>query len=427
MQSKNRIFPFDWIVFSILFSTSSLILIGRKVGNLGFYSLLFVAVVCILFRANHHLPEFVGFVRKFWKFHLAMAGMFLAILANQLISQDFAVRSFDYPSRMALFFLVAWVCLLCGEKMFRWLQWSYVLGAILSTVKMYIITDGGTTRAQYVDFMPIIEFADMALLLGCFSILSIKYQSGSALAQRIGIAAKILAGVGTLYAAYLSDTRGAWLAIPFLCAIVAIVLFDHIELKKKLIITLLGVAVLTGLFLLSPRVQNRIHSAEQDINVYAKDSASDTSVGTRFGLWKTSMMLFAEHPMIGIGRENFRPTLQRLGQEGKISPVIARQIHSHNETFYNMATLGSFGLIGLMALYIVPLLFFARKLRHEDSELRATAGMGLTLSVGYMIFGLTDVMFMWGACDNFYALFMAIMFSHLHQRERLLALSKAAA
>ena len=424
---KNRILPFSWIVFALLFSTSSLILIGRKVGNLSFYLLILVALGCILFSTNHCGTRFADFARRFWKFHLAMAGMFIAVLLNQLISQDFAARSFDYPSRMALFFLIAWASLMCNPRMFHWLQWSYVLGAVLATIKMYIITKGGTARGQYVDFMPIIEFADLTLLLGFFSVLSIKYQSGTVLAQRIGIAVKILAAVGTIYAAFLSETRGAWLGIPFLCAIAAIVLFDRFEFKKKLVIILLAVALLPGLFALSPKVQKRIESVEQDISVYSHDNWSDTSVGTRLGLWTTSMMLFAEHPLIGIGRENFQPTLQGLGREGKISPVIARQIHSHNEFFYNMATLGSFGLIGLMGLYFFPLIFFARKLRHLDNELRATAGMGVTLCVGYLVFGLTDVMFMWGVCDNFYAFFMAILFSHIYQRERLLAISKAAA
>ena len=421
---NNRILRFDWIVFSILFATSSLILIGRKVGNLSFYSLILLAVVCIILRINHYGTGFVHFVRSFWKLHLAMAGMFIAILLNQLISQDFAARSLDYPSRMAFFAFLAWVSLMCSARMFQWLQWSYVLGAILATIKMYIITDGGTSRAQYVDFMPIIEFADLTLLLGFFSILSIKYQSGTVLTRRIGIAVKILAGLGTLYAAFLSETRGTWLGIPFLCAIAAIVLFDRFNFKKKITITLVVVTILTGSFVLSPRVQNRIQAAEQEITMYSNDRWSDTSVGTRLGLWKTSIVIFAEHPLIGIGRENFQSTLQRLGREGKISPVIARQIHSHNEIFYNMVTLGSFGLIGLMALYLVPLMFFARKLRHEDDELRATAGMGVILCVGYMIFGLTDVMLMWGVSDNFYAVFAAIMFSHIYQRERCLMLAK---
>jgi O-antigen ligase len=423
---KNRILPLDWIVFCLLFSTSSLILIVRKAGNLSFYSLTLVALVCLILRTNHCGTHFADFVRRFWKLHLAMAGMFIAILLNQLISQDFAARSLDYPSRMAFFVLLVWVSLMCSAKMFRWLQWSYVLGAILSTIKMYIITDGGTSRAQYVDFMPIIEFADLTLLMGFFSILSIKYQTGTVLAQRIGTAVKILAGVGTLYAAFLSETRGTWLGIPFLCAITAIVLFDRFEFKKKITVMLLGVILLTGLFALSPRVQKRIVAVEHEITVYSTDSLSDTSVGTRLGLWKTSMMLFAEHPLIGIGKENFQPTLQRLGREGKISPVIARQIHSHNEIFYNMVTLGMFGLVGLMALYLVPLMFFASKFQHNDQELRAVAGMGVILCVGYMIFGLTDVMLMWGVSNNFYAVFTAILFSHIYQRERLLMLAKDA-
>ncbi|WP_343583844.1 O-antigen ligase family protein [Herbaspirillum sp.] len=419
---KNPILSLRWIVFPILFSTSVLLLISRKAGNLGFYSLLLTALISLALRSRHDGMGFKQFICKFWKLHLAMAGMMLAILLNQVISQDFAPRSFDYPSRMGLFVLIAWACLHCTAQMYRWLQWSYVIGALACIVKMYIITDGGTTRGDYVDFMPIIEFADMTLLMGFFSLVSIKYTPEAAGARGLLNLLKILAFIGSLYAAYISSTRGAWLAIPFLAAVAAVTMFDGFGRKKKALFALLAVVVIAVLFCLSPQVQNRIQAAQQDISTYSKDSGSDTSVGTRFGLWKTSFALFLDHPLIGIGRENFQPVLQALGREGKISPIIARQIHSHNEIFYNMATLGSFGLAGLLALYLVPGFYFARKLRSADKELQAVAAMGLMVCVGFVIFGLTDVTFMWGASDNFYVIFTAILFSHIYRREHELAL-----
>ncbi|MBB5391420.1 MULTISPECIES: O-antigen ligase [unclassified Herbaspirillum] len=419
---KNQILSFRWIVFIILVTSSSLLLIGRKAGNLGFYGLLLMAFISLALRTRHDGMGFKQFISKFWLLHLAMAGMMLAVLLNQLISQDFVARSLDYPSRMGLFVLIAWACLHCTPQMYRWFQWSYVAAALMCTVKMYIITDGGTTRGEYVDFMPIIEFADMTLLMGFFSLVSIKYTSGSYGVRCVSNLLKILAFIGSLYAAYVSGTRGTWLAIPFLAAIAATIMFNRFELWKKALFTLCIVAVLIILFCLSPQVQQRIHAAQQDIATYSKDNTSDTSVGTRFGLWKTSFALFLDHPLIGIGRENFQSTLQGLGREGKISPVIARQIHSHNEVFYNMATLGSFGLAGLLALYLVPGIYFARKLRSTDHELQAVGAMGLMMCVGFIVFGLTDVTFMWGASDNFYAIFTAILFSHIYRRKQELAL-----
>lgn len=415
---KNQLLSFRWIVFFILLGSSCLLLIARKAGNLGFYFLLLSALASLALRSRHDGMSFRQFVSKFWPLHLAMAGMMLAVLLNQLISQDFAPRSFDYPSRMGLFVLLAWACLHCTAQMYRWLQWGYVVAALMCTVKMYIITDFGTTRAEYVDFMPIIEFADMTLLMGFFSLVSIKYTPGNARARSLGNLLKILAFIGSLYAAYISGTRGTWLAIPFLAAIAAAIMFDHYALKKKLLFALSAVVAIVALFCLSPQVQERIQAARQDISTYSKDSASDTSVGTRFGLWKTSFALFLEHPLTGIGRENFQPTLQDLGREGKISPVIARQIHSHNEIFYNMATLGTFGLAGLLALYLVPGVYFARRLRSADKELQAVGAMGLMVPVGFIVFGLTDVTFMWGASDNFYAIVTAILFAHVYRREQ---------
>lgn len=414
---KNHTASLRWIVFVVLFSTSSLLLIGRKSGNLGFYALLLAGLVSLALRSQQGDLPFSTFVRRYWSLHLAMAGMLLAILINQLVSGNFAARTFDYPSRMALFAVLAWACLLCSARMLNWLQWSYVLAALLCTVKMYIITDGGTTRAEYVDFMPIIEFADMTLLMGFFTLVSIRYTPGQGNQLRLINLLKIFSFLCTLYAAYISGTRGTWLAIPFLAAIASAILFDHLNRRKQILLALAAVTVVIGLFALNPQVQHRIEAAQEDITTYSKDAGSDTSVGTRLGLWKTSFALFTEHPVIGIGRENFRATLDGLGREGKISPVIARQIHSHNEIFYNMATLGSFGLAGLLALYLVPGIYFARKISHSDAEIRAVASMGLMTAVGFFIFGLTDVTFMWGASDNFYGIFMAILFAHCYRRQ----------
>lgn len=420
---KTQHLWFSRFVFLVLFTTASLLLIGRKVGNLGFYCLVLAALVSLALRWTHEGMSFRQFISRFWQLHLAMAAMMLAILINQLVSQDFAMRSFDYPSRMGLFCLLAWTCLQCTSGMYRWMQWSYVAASLLCTAKMYVITDGGTTRANYIDFMPIIEFADMTLLMGFFSLASMKFEHDDRNpgVHRLCNLLKLLAFGGTIYAAYISGTRGTWLAIPFLAAIAAILLLDRCGLGKKVLLALVAVIATIGLFSLSPQVQNRIEAAQQDITTYSKDSDSDTSVGTRFGLWKTSVALYLEHPLVGIGRENFQPTLQQLGREGKISPVIARQIHSHNEIFYNMATLGSLGLAGLLALYLVPGAFFARRLRTQDQELRAVAAMGLMLCVGFLIFGLTDVTLMWGASDNFYAIFTAILFCHIYRREQELA------
>lgn len=414
---KNELLSFRWIVFLVLFATSSLLLIGHRVGNQGFYVLLLLALSSLLLGKPPQGLAFPDFAKRFWGLHLAMAGMLLAILAYQLLAQDFAARSFDYPSRMALFILLAWACLHCTARMFGWLQWSYLLAALLCTAKMYVITDGGTTRADHVDFMPIIEFADMTLLMGFFTLVSMRYTPGGANARRLLNLLKLLAFAGTLYAAYISGTRGTWLAIPFLAAVAAMILFDRFDTRKKILLALGAVVVVIGLFSSSAHVRNRIQAAQQDLTIYSHDSASDTSVGTRLGLWRTSYMLFKQHPLIGVGRENFMPTLQRLGEEGKISPVIARQIHAHNEIFYNMATLGSFGLAGLLALYLVPGIYFARRMRHASSELRAVASMGVMTSLGFVVFGLTDVTFMWGASDNFYGIFMAILFAHAYRLE----------
>lgn len=352
-----------------------------------------------------------------------MAGMLLAILVNQLVLLDFANRTYDYPSRMAFFVVLLWVFLLVPYRLMRHMQWACVLGALLSAVKMYIITEGGVSRA-YVDFMPIIEFAQLAQLLGFFSILSLAYVEENALLRRVGVALKLLAGGAGLYAAYLSQTRGAWIGIPVFILIAIGILGVRIQHRLQLVISAVLVVVIVVIFASTNLVRSRVLEAQQDLILYSSKQNLDTSLGIRLQLWQGSWLLFTEHPAVGVGRENFPAALGELEKRGVITNGARVQPHSHNELLYNMSTLGTVGLISILCLYLVPAFYFLREARHADKEIRATAGMGLVLCAGFLILGLVDVMFMWGVCDNFYAMFAAIFFAMIISRKQMLAMQK---
>jgi O-antigen ligase len=286
---------------------------------------------------------------------------------------------------------------------------------------MYIITDGGATRNEYVDFMPIIEFAQLTLLLGFFSLLSIDYSEENPMLRRVGIIVKTAACCASIYAAYLSQTRGAWISIPILLIIAIVILGRRMHAQKKL----MAFAALLALIILTvastAMVQQRLLQAKEDVTNYSQRENLDTSVGIRLQLWKGSWLLFTEHPLVGVGREQFPEALRELELRGVITNAARIQPHSHNEILYNMATLGAFGLFAILGLYLVPAFYFLREATHPDTEVRATAGMGLILCAGFFILGLTDVMLMWGVSDNFYSMLAAILFAFILQRKQIMA------
>jgi O-antigen ligase len=78
-----------------------------------------------------------------------------------------------------------------------------------------------------------------------------------------------------------------------------------------------------------------------------------------------------------------------------------------------MATLGIPGLLAILALYLVPAAFFMRHLRERDRRTQAASAMGLALCCGFMVFGLTEVMFATTLVNAFYSLVMAVCFAYV--------------
>ena len=417
---KNQFLKLHWPVFLVLMAAPTLLLVVRKAGNLSFYALLLLGAAVALCRLRPDGRSYPQLLKEYWPLHLAMAGMLLAIFINQLVLQNFVIKTYDYPSRMAFFSVLLWVALLLPYPLMKHLQWGYVAGALLAAIHMYVTTKGGTYRG-YVYFMPIIEFAQMAQLLGFFSLLSIDYEVPNPIWRRIGVGLKLLAGAAGMYAAYLSQTRGAWIGIPVFVIITIFILGRRISLRRQLTLFTAGAALLVALFGSTDLVQQRIAAAKQDISQYQDGENMDTSLGIRLQLWEGSWRLYIEHPWVGVGREGFVAALGDLEQRKIITHGTRIQPHSHNEILYNMATLGSFGLIAILCLYLVPGWYFLREVFHADREIRATAGMGLILCSGFLILGLVDVMFMWGACDNFYSIVAAILFAFIIKRKKILS------
>ena len=111
------------------------------------------------------------------------------------------------------------------------------------------------------------------------------------------------------------------------------------------------------------------------------------------------------------GGDRFREELSQLATEGQVTPMVARDFgETHNDLLYFLATYGVLGGLGLLLLYFAPGWVFARRLRLSmtDRTTRLFAGAGLMICVGYVVFGLTEMMFRDMRSASFYATWMAL-------------------
>jgi O-antigen ligase len=86
-----------------------------------------------------------------------------------------------------------------------------------------------------------------------------------------------------------------------------------------------------------------------------------------------------------------------------------------------MAKLGLFGLVAIMAVYFVPLYYFAGDVRNRDKEIRSVAAMGMALTLGIMTLGLTDVVFLWWEIFPFYSISIALFLAYIVHRKTCLS------
>ena len=400
----------------ILFPVLTLIVQGG--ANTCLYVFILLSLGFLIFYRKENVFSFSYFLRKYWSLHLAMAGIVLAILANQLSTSIFIIKTYDIPSRLAFFLLVAWILLQVPGKDLKLIQWGIVIAAIAAAIKIGIAGLQQPEMPSVIGFMNRIPYGDVSLLFGIFSILSIGWNKRG---ENLFIILKVIAGFSGLYASYLSETRGGWIALPVLAILIFSVL-SKTKIHHKLMMFAIFLVLMFSAFHLSKIVNDRVHEATSDIINYVDGKNINTSVGVRFQLWYGSWVLFKEHPIFGVGREEFYPdALQDLAKRNVITKQATEYGHSHNEFFYNMATLGILGLIATLAIFLVPGYFFLKATIHPDREIKTAGSMGLALCLGFLVFGLTEAIFFVPAICAFFCMTSATFFAFIVKRKQLLA------
>lgn len=399
------------------------LLIMPKGGNTGFYLLVLTSLFFLIFCSTSLKTDFLGFFKKYWMINLAMSGLFLTTLTSAFWDESWTIKDCDEPFRLMLFPVVLWGLKTLSYRQLKVTGWSYVIGAFLGTALLLQASDFGRLRPESVGGEHLIIFTDIVLLLGTLSIISIGNEKNNS--NSFAIYIKIGAGIASLAAAYISETRGSWIALPFFILIGTLVLFRNKRLNA-LYGSLILIVLLTLIGSFTPKIRERIDLASADVNQFVTRENIDTSIGIRFQLWKASINLFKEHPLLGIGSKSFSKELLKMEEQKMISPTAAKNyFHSHNDILFRSATLGIGGLIAILSLYLIPSLHFLRYINSKHIELRMPACMGLILTFGYFIFGLTDCLFA-GIGSTFYSVVLAIIFAQLTSAKRFLNHSEIA-
>lgn len=402
----------DSLIALLLFSYPILLLTVKG----GMNALFFVTAITALFwlyqqRKQLHLNHTV------LAFGLAMSSCIVALFLSQIYHGKFTAQPYDAASKFLLAIPVFIMFRGIRPHTLSWLQYGLPAGVIVTLVTVlqmkgvYYYPGRASTP-----FLHPIYFGDLALMLGLLSLFSINW-----LRQDRGwlITLKVAGFLSGIYISLLSQSRGGWIAIPVLLVIWLALQNKRrqlIRLSYALPLILLG---LIGCYLFVDTVHQRIDRIFEDIHAFS-NGQSDTSVGQRFQLWKAALYLYSQNPLFGVGPGGFEDAMTALSQSGFITEDAARlgRGEVHNQILASLVALGIPGFLSVLSVYFVPLFLFWKSIDSENS-IKQTAGMmGICLTIGFFMFGLTVETFNIKMLAAFYSLTLAILLAVATQPDK---------
>jgi O-antigen ligase len=166
-------------------------------------------------------------------------------------------------------------------------------------------------------------------------------------------------------------------------------------------------------------VQERFAQGVHDARTWYDGGTVWTNVGTRLELWKGAVMLIREHPLFGMDFEACRARLAEYAQAGRLDPMVLELPHLHNDGLQALATGGVIGFMIWAATLAAPLRFFLRRLDARAPQF-AVALAGAMVVLGYIGFGLTEVIFWSMKGSLFYALMVFLLMGFcLNAKEKI--------
>jgi O-antigen ligase len=167
--------------------------------------------------------------------------------------------------------------------------------------------------------------------------------------------------------------------------------------KKNLLIMTAILAIILTVFLLSPKVQERIGHAKDDITKYSAGD-TNTSLGLRLEMWKISAQLFLENPLIGTGSSGFQSSWER-----NIPYQDAIYFQTPHNTFLYVAS--AYGIPGIITIIWLFIVLFRSGWRNKDTVIGFSI---LSFALVFFIGSLVNTMILGSAKTAWVTVFIGL-------------------
>lgn len=311
--------------------------------------------------------------------------------AANILGHGLRWHEFDLPSHILLFLAITAVFTQPLRLAWFWRGLS-AAAAVLGLVCIYQHYFQGAERASGIDGgdWGVIELAMFMLVLSLSGLVQL-LRPQLTLTERVFHAA--CAAIG-MFGALLTQSRGPLLAcVPVFALVIGCSIYRTRQWRAPLVVLVGAVVVATGaVLLMRGEIVARFDAIGHEVRTY---SSNDTqgAVRERLEMWRVATRAFTEHPMTGVGIDQFGRYTQSQVKLGLASESIAKYEHPHSEYLEAAVGGGVPGLILLLLMLGMPLVLFARRLFDPDEAVAISAMVGLLTVAMYALCGLTDNVF----------------------------------
>ena len=134
-------------------------------------------------------------------------------------------------------------------------------------------------------------------------------------------------------------TRGAWLAVTVVCAV--LLLYYMFKSKRNLATSIIFIALISTVLLNNPKFMHRLDTID-DFNKYQSNTE-------RILIWQSAWNMFKDHPVLGVGLGQYTENYQQK----YMSPYAKEPnlTHAHNNFMQMLAENGIVGFAGFVIMF----------------------------------------------------------------------------
>ena len=343
---------------------------------------------------------------------------YFSVFVLSWLIHDGKIRELDNPSRVLLFIPVLLLLLHIPPRL-NMVLYAIPLGSMIAGITAIYDKLVLHSEMAFSSRIMHIQGGDISMSLGMFS-----FAIGFYFFQKTQLkltALCIFAALCGVLGSILSTARGGWVGVPF---ILIFMLWTYRQyLSKGFFLGLFSILVIAGFGvsqLPNNRIAERIAAAEHDISAYLQKNDGSTSVGARFDMWKSALLMAQEKPLLGWGVQGVSEKRKQQFEQGLISEYASIFNHAHNQYFDDLSKRGIVGLLALIGVFLVPFCVFWRDLKSANAELKLAGLLGVVHILSVMFYGLSQGFFSHNSGNIFY-FFLVIVFYAFTKQQRILA------